>query len=146
MKQKPRFRLRFVDYTPRIVVADPYYTIVEITQFAVGVVGVLVSIIAVVDGTGVTVPSLGIGIIFLLVYLVIDLSLVRAESLQGRLSVPGADISEMICRFSRHTFRPEGTTTADRFGLSPREQPPQMIWTCTRCGEERWLEPGISPK
>lgn len=55
------------------------------------------------------------------------------------------DIDELRCRFGRHAYRPRGITTEDRFGLTPREQPPRMVWVCARCGEEEWLPPGISP-
>ncbi len=58
-------------------------------------------------------------------------------------------VTEMLewgCRFGWHDYEPDGITTEDRFGITPREQPPRMVWVCTRCGDEKWLEPGVSPE
>jgi hypothetical protein len=146
MKQKQHLRFRLVENTPRLVVAEPYYTLIAIAQLLVGILAGFVGMIAILAGNRVNVLALGVAAICLLVYIAVEVTLVRAESLRGRLSIPGADLTETICRLSRHTFHPEGTTTEDRLGLSPRKQPPRMVWTCTRCGEERWLEPGVSPE
>lgn len=145
MKQKSHLRFRLVGNTPRLVVADPYYTLIDIAQIAVGILGTAVSIVAVFAGNDLNALALGAGAICLLIYLTVEFTLVRAESPRGRLSILGEDLSETVCQLSHHTFHPEGTTTEDRFGLSSRKQPPQMVWTCTRCGEERRLEPGIAP-
>jgi RNase P subunit RPR2 len=145
MKQKQQLRFRLVENTPRLVVADPYYTLIAIAQLAVGIVAVFVGIIAVFAENGANALALGLAALCLIIYIIVEITVVRAESLQGRLSIPGADVSETICRLSHHTFHPEGTTTEDRFGLSSRKQPLRMIWTCTRCGEERRLEPGVEP-
>ena len=146
MRQKPHFRFRIVGSTPRVVVADPYYTLLEIAQMAVGILGVFVSVMAILTGNGLNALALGGGVLCLLIYMITESLMIRAESLRGRLSLPGSDLTETICRLSHHTFHPEGITTEDRLGLSPQRQPPRMVWTCTRCGEERWLEPGVSPE
>lgn len=145
MTQKTHLRFRLVGNTPRLVVADSYYTLIEIVQMAVGILGISVSIVAVFAGNDVNALALGAGALGLLIYLTLEVTLVRAESLRGRLSIPGADLSETICRLSHHTFHPEGITTEDRFGLSSRKHPPRMVWICTRCGEECLHEPGIGP-
>ena len=145
MKRKPHSRRGVVEHAPRIVLADPYYTVAELTQIVVGVVGVFALVVAIVDGAAFTVPSLTVGVVFLSVYVVAELTLSRAEPLRGRLTTSERSVPDAICRFHHHSFRPEGTTTADGSGLSRREQPPQMVWTCARCGERRRLEPGVSP-
>jgi hypothetical protein len=60
--------------------------------------------------------------------------------------MPGSPISELLCRMGRHAYQPQGITTEDRLGVTPRPQPPRMVWVCTRCGDERWLSPGVSPE
>ena len=112
---------------------------------AVGVVGVFAGIVGVVDGTEFTVSSLTVAVVFLSAYVVMELAVVRTEPLGGRLATSERSVPDAICRLHHHTFRPDGTTTTDGAGLSHREQPPQMVWTCARCGERRRLEPGVSP-
>ena len=145
MKRKPHSRRGFVGHAPRIVLTDPYYTVAELTQIVVGVVGVFALVVAIVDGAEFTVPSLTVGVVFLAVYSVAELTLSRAEPLRGRLATSGGSVPDAVCRLHHHSFRPDGTTTTDGAGLSHREQPPQMTWTCARCGERRRLEPGVSP-
>lgn len=145
MKNNGHFRFRIVENTPRFVVADPYYTLIAVGQTTVGILAGFVGVIALLVGDGVNAVALGVAVICLLLYIALELTVVRAESLRGRLSLPGADVSETICRLHHHSFRPEGTTIEDRFGLSSRTHPPRMVWRCRRCGEERWLEPGVSP-
>ncbi|WP_152420454.1 hypothetical protein [Halococcus thailandensis] len=106
------------------MVADPYYTLVAVGQTAVGILAGFIGMIAVLVGNGVNAMALGVAAICLLLYLALELTVVRAESLRGRLSLPGADVSETICRLHHHSFRPEGTTVEDRFGLSSRPHPP----------------------
>jgi|GEM_PF-6160617 len=149
MKRGAHIRLRFIGNTPRLIVASPYYTLVELAQIGIGIFGVFgvgMGIEALLTRDELFTPLLVGGIACLLIYLGVECSLIRAESLEGRLSIPGSDISEMICRVSHHSYRPDGVTTRDRFGISSREHPPRMVWHCTRCGDERWIEPGVSPE
>lgn len=143
---KQHFRFRLVENTPRLVVADPYYTLATIIQMAVGILAGFVGTFAILAGDGINALAFGIATVCLMIFMIAEITLVRADSLRGRLSIPGTDVSEVICQLNCHTFHPEGTTTEDRFGLSSRKQPSRMIWRCARCGEERWLEPGVEPK
>ena len=149
MKQNTRIRLQFVGNRPRILVAEPYYTSVSLAQTAAGSLGAFASIIggmAAIVGNGVVVPLLSLAVVCLLVFIGGELTLVRTDSVSGRVSAPDSDSSDLFCRVGRHTYRPQGITTEDRLGLTPRQQPPRMIWICTRCGDEQWLTPGISPE
>jgi hypothetical protein len=60
--------------------------------------------------------------------------------------MPGSPISELLCRMGHHAYQPQGITTEDRLGVTPRPQPPRMVWVCTRCGDEQWLSPGVWPE
>ncbi|HET7324608.1 MAG TPA: hypothetical protein VFJ06_09770 [Halococcus sp.] len=55
-------------------------------------------------------------------------------------------LSTVLCRVGHHAYHPAGITTEDRLGLTPRKQPPRMVWVCARCGDEQWLTPGVSPE
>jgi|SRR5699024_3857253 len=149
MEQRARIRLRFIGNTPRLIVAKPYYTLIELGQIVIGISGIF--------GIGMNIEALLVrdelftlllveGIVCLLIYIGIELSLVHAESLQGRLSLPGSNVSEMVCKLRTHIYRPEGVTTQDRFGIPSQQQSPQMVWECARCGKECRLEPGFSPE
>ena len=96
MRQKPHFRFRVVGNTPRLVVADPYYTLLEIAQMAVGILGVFVSVLTLLVGNRLNALALGGGALCLLIYMITELFLVRAESLRGRLSIPGADLTDRV--------------------------------------------------
>ena len=131
MKPKAHLRLRFVGNRPRILVAEPYYTSVSIVQTAAGALGGFASIIggiaAIVDN-GVA-PLLGLAVVCLVVFIGGELTLVRAASLRGRLPVSGSDSSPVVCRTGHHAYQPQGITTEDRLGITPRPQPPRMVWT-----------------
>lgn len=143
MTQHARLSLRFMDGRPQIVVAEPYYTPVSVVQTAAGALGAFGCVIgglAGVVGQGLVVPLLGMAVVCLLFFIVGELTLVRTHSAGGRLAVP--DSVGVFCRIGRHDYHPQGMTTEDQFG---RTRPPQMAWTCARCGDEQWLTPGRSP-
>ncbi|HET7325394.1 MAG TPA: hypothetical protein VFJ06_13790 [Halococcus sp.] len=177
MRQKARIRVRLVGYKPRILLAEPYYTLVTVATTAAGALGAFASVIggaSVVVGEGVISPLLGAAVVLLLVFLGGELVVVRVDSpisgvrnprcvhLKARVVV-GRRVTESIsrilnigalseveipalgCWISGHAYQPQGMTTKDRLGLTPRDQPPRMVWTCARCGDEQWLTPGISP-
>jgi hypothetical protein len=149
MKQQARIRLRFVGNRPRILVAEPYYTPVTIVQTAAGALGAFTSIIggmATLVSNSILGPLLGLAAVCLVVFIGGELTLVRADSIKGRLSVPSSDISALRCRISHHAYESQGITIEDRFRVSPRPQPPRMVWMCTRCGDEQWLRPGVTPE
>lgn len=131
-------RLRPVGNTPR-------RTFIEIVQVPIGILGIFVSLLAVFGGDELNVLALATGAICLLVYATVEFTLICGETPTKHLSTPSASLSEMICRLNHHAFHPEGITTEDRFGLASHKHPPLMVWTCSRCDENRWVEPGITP-
>lgn len=178
MRQRTRIRVRLVGYKPRILVAEPYYTLVSVVTRAAGALGAFASVIggaSVVVGEGVISPLLGVAVVFLLAFLGGELLVVRGDSpssgvgnprrvrskarsavrrrvtdsvslLLSMSAVSGFEIPTSFCRIDRHAYQPQGITTEDRLGLTPRPQPPRMVWRCARCDDEQWLTPGISPK
>lgn len=150
-------------------------TVVMTAAGALGVFVSVIGGASVVVGEGIISPLLEAAVVFLIVFLGGELLVVRVDSplseawnqrrvhprerAVARQKVPES-ISQMMttgalseveipalgCRISGHAYQPQGITTEDRLGLTPREQPPRMVWTCARCGDEQWLTPGISPE
>jgi hypothetical protein len=177
MRQRAQIRVRLVGYKPRILVAEPYYTLVAVVTTAVGALGAFASVIGGISGVvgeGLISPLLGAAVVLLLAFLGGELLVVRADSLSSGARTPRRirptarvaverrvpkSVSRMLnmdalseggipalgCRISGHAYQSQGITTEDRLGLTPREQPPRMVWICARCGDEQWLTPGISP-
>ncbi len=142
---------------------------------ALGVFASVIGGVSGVVGEGVISPLLGAAVVFLIVFLGGELLVVRVDSPSSGARNPrrvrptahlvverrvtesvsrilniGAlsevEIPALGCRISGHAYQPQGITTKDRLGLTPREQPPRMVWTCARCGDEQWLTPGIPPE
>lgn len=149
MKQRAAIRVEFIGDRPRILVREPYYAPIEIATTAAGALGAFASIIggmAVIVGNGMIGPLLGTAIVCIFVFTISELMMVRAAPVKGRLNAPDSDFSAKVCRITRHDYQPQGVTTEDRLGITPRPQPPRMVWRCTRCGDEQWLPPGTSPE
>lgn len=148
MKQRVAIRVELREDRPRILVGEPYYAPVEAITTTAGALGAFASIIggmAALVGNGVLDPLLGTATICILLFTISEWMVVRAAPVSGRLNAPDSDISAVICRIARHAYQPQGVTTEDRLGLTPRPQPPRMVWKCTRCDDEQWLSPGASP-
>lgn len=150
-------------------------TVVTTAAGALGAFASVIGGISVMVGEGLISPLLGAAVVLFLVFLGGELLVVRVDSLSSGARTPrrvrptaraamGQRVSESVsrmldmnalfedeipvldCRISGHAYQPQGITTEDRLGLTPREQPPRMVWACARCGDEQWLTPGISPE
>ena len=149
MKQRAGIRVEFIDDIPRIVVPESYYAPIKVATTTAGALGAFVSIIggtAALAGSDEIGPLLGTATVCILVFTISELIVVRTVSVSEGLGVSDSDSSTVICRIARHDYQPQGITIEDRFGLTPRPQPPRMVWRCARCGNEQWLSPGTSPK
>ena len=149
MKRRAGIQVEFTGYRPQILVPEPYYTPVEVATTAAGALGAFASIIggmAALVGNGVIGPLLGTAAICIVPFVIGELMVVRAAPGSRRLNTPDSEAPVVICRIARHAYQPQGITTKDRLGITPRPQPPRMVWMCTRCGDEQWLPPGTSPE
>ena len=149
MKQRAGIRVEFRGNRPQTLVPEPYYTPVEVATTAAGALGSFMSIIggmAALVGNGVIGPLLGTATLCIFLFIIGELIVVRAAPGSRRLKAPDPDVPAVVCRIVRHAYQPQGITTEDRLGLTPRPQPSRMVWRCTRCGDEQWLPPGTSPE